>query len=311
MIKKIILLALIISTSLCFTFLETDNNRKLISKHATSEAEKQNLNYKIYNYEENPFKDWTLKQAKNHLGAKNLNTNSNYVEEDDLSELPESFDWREQTPNCVNEIRNQGYCGSCWAFALTNVLTDRLCIQTQGKERIEFSPQDLVSCDRYNYGCQGGDMFISWLYTNYYGVCTEECKEYVSIMGYSPPCERRCSNTEKRIDYKLYRNDYPKHFDTITSIKNEIMTNGPVESAFIVHDDFYYYRSGVYTYNWGDVLGGHAIKIVGWGLEKETNTKYWIVANSWGRQWGEDGYFKIGLYECSIHTNVHSANPMF
>lgn len=320
MIKKIFLLVLIISTSFCFTFLEDSNydisklnksEEKLISKDYNSVINRKNLGYETYDYEENPFKNWTVDDAKKQLGALNLHTNSDSILDGDLSELPEHFDWREQAPECVNDIRNQGSCGSCWAFALTNVLGDRFCIQSQGKQKVLLSPQDLVSCDTFNYGCNGGNIFISWLYTTFYGVCSDECKEYVSSIGHNPPCERKCTNTKQRIEYKTYMNDYPKHFDTIASIKKEIMDNGPVESGYIVHKDFYYYKGGVYKYTWGDSVGGHAIKIIGWGVEKETNTDYWIIANSWGRQWGEDGYFRMALKGCNIETNVHSANPKY
>ncbi|UMM33861.1 hypothetical protein L5515_007182 [Caenorhabditis briggsae] len=69
------------------------------------------------------------------------------------------------------------------------------------------------------------------------------------------------------------------------------MTNGPVEASFTVYEDFYIYKKGVYQYTAGEVLGGHAIKIIGWGTEHGTD--YWLIANSWGADWGENGFFKI------------------
>jgi len=71
----------------------------------------------------------------------------------------------------------------------------------------------------------------------------------------------------------------------------EIFTNGPVEGAFTVYEDFLSYKSGVYQHTSGSQLGGHAIKIIGWGVEN--GTKYWLVVNSWNEGWGDNGTFKI------------------
>jgi len=87
------------------------------------------------------------------------------------------------------------------------------------------------------------------------------------------------------------------------------MTNGPVEAAFTVYADFLPYQSGVYQHVTGDELGGHAIKILGWGVE--SNTPYWLVANSWNTEWGAKGYFKIlrGSDECGIEDYIVGGIP--
>lgn len=69
------------------------------------------------------------------------------------------------------------------------------------------------------------------------------------------------------------------------------MTNGPVEVLFYVYEDFYSYKSGVYKHVTGDDLGGHAVKLLGWGVEN--GEPYWLCANSWGTGFGENGFFKI------------------
>lgn len=80
------------------------------------------------------------------------------------------------------------------------------------------------------------------------------------------------------------------------------MTNGPVEAAFSVYSDFMSYKSGVYKHTSGSLEGGHAIKILGWGVENGED--YWIVANSWSAAWGMDGFFYIlkGVNECGIEA---------
>jgi cathepsin B len=92
-------------------------------------------------------------------------------------------------------------------------------------------------------------------------------------------------------------------------IMQEIMTNGPVEAAFDVYEDFASYTSGVYHHVSGGLLGGHAISIIGWGVQG--STPYWIVRNSWNRTWGENGYFRIvrGQDECGIEDGVVAGTP--
>jgi len=75
-----------------------------------------------------------------------------------------------------------------------------------------------------------------------------------------------------------------------------------------VYQDFYNYKSGVYVYTYGSVVGGHAVKIVGWGVTT-AGQNYWIVANSWGTSWGESGYFQIEQGQCGIDTDAIAGIP--
>lgn len=94
----------------------------------------------------------------------------------DLSGLPEEFDATKQWPNCVHAIRNQGKCGSCWAFAATEVLSDRFCIASEGKVDVVLSPEDMLSCDYIDHGCNGGNPVLSWIYLRIVGVVSEKCR---------------------------------------------------------------------------------------------------------------------------------------
>ena len=87
------------------------------------------------------------------------------------------------------------------------------------------------------------------------------------------------------------------------------MTNGPVEVSFTVYNDFLTYKSGVYHHISGAALGGHAVKMIGWGVEN--NTPYWLLANSWNEGWGDQGFFKIkrGNNECGIEGSVVAGLP--
>ena len=87
------------------------------------------------------------------------------------------------------------------------------------------------------------------------------------------------------------------------------MTNGPIEVAFTVYNDFLTYKSGVYHHASGSALGGHAVKMIGWGVENET--PYWIIMNSWNEGWGDNGQFKIrrGNNECGIESQGVAGLP--
>ncbi|RCN47323.1 hypothetical protein ANCCAN_06611 [Ancylostoma caninum] len=96
----------------------------------------------------------------------------------------------------------------------------------------------------------------------------------------------------------------------------EIMRGGPVHGAFDTYDDLDYYGSGVYEHVAGERNGGHSIKIMGWGNHKLPNgtvVPYWLIANSWSRDWGEGGFFKMirGKNNCRIEELVNSGDMKF
>jgi cathepsin B len=89
------------------------------------------------------------------------------------------------------------------------------------------------------------------------------------------------------------------------------MNNGPVEGALTVYEDFPTYKSGVYQHVHGKALGGHAIRILGWGVED--GTPYWLIANSWNSDWGDNGYIKIlrGKDHCGIESQITAGLPKY
>ncbi|GKT28784.1 peptidase C1A, partial [Aduncisulcus paluster] len=218
--------------------------------------------------------------------------------------LPESFESSTAWPGLIGGIRDQGECGGCWAFGASEVLSDR-CAIARGSNFIELSPEYLISCDTAENGCNGGNIDFVWAFLKTTGDVTEECFPYADVTyddGKELPCPTTCDDGSALTFYKastIYNVDSNE-----TSIATEILNNGPVEAAFSVYEDFYSYTSGIYEHTWGSYMGGHAIKIVGWGLEEDT--KYWTVANSWGADWGEAGFFRIvkGDNECGIESSV-------
>ena len=220
---------------------------------------------------------------------------------------PESFDWRTENSECVHAVRNQGACGSCWAHAISEAMSDRVCIDSNGKFNTVFSPQQLVDCDYLDHGCNGGNLIFPWLYYSTVGAAEESCYgDYVSgetkTHQFCFISKLSCKHTRTNIKSITFAR-------TIDAIKEEIMNHGPVAAGFFVYEDFKKYSKGIYVQDSssGRMLGGHAIKIVGWGVEQGTN--YWIVQNSWGSTWGENGFFRIQMGTSGIEAMVINARP--
>jgi len=221
--------------------------------------------------------------------------------------VPESFDARKYWPKCptIKEIRDQGTCGSCWAHGAAESFGDRYCITTG--DSITFSPQYLVDCYADNDGCNGGYPDLTWFDLIKTGIVSDECKPYYAE---DEQCTETCDDHSSMKKYYA-KSAYSPYaaFDfnkTVQLIQEEIMTNGPVEAAFYVFSDFMSYSSGVYQRRSVDLDGGHAVKIIGWGVDESTKLPYWLITNSWGDDWGEKGFFRIrrGTNECDIETEI-------
>jgi len=253
-----------------------------------------------------------------------------------LGNVPTEFDSRVQWPECpsIREIRDQGSCGSCWAFGAVEAISDRYCVASKGQMKLEISAEDLLTCCKNcGDGCDGGFPGSAWEYWTTHGLVSgglygdnSTCQPYVippcehhvsgnrpncSGEGGTPKCRHHCEGN-KTLSYhkdKHYGHDAYSLPNNVHAIQLEIMRNGPVEAAFEVYADFPTYKSGVYQHVSGELLGGHAIKILGWGVEDGID--YWLVANSWNTDWGDKGFFKIlrGSDHCGIEDSVVAGIP--
>ncbi|MFT7813027.1 hypothetical protein Z043-115019 [Arapaima gigas] len=251
--------------------------------------------------------------------------------------FPQSFDPREKWPNCptLKEIRDQGSCGSCWAFGAVEAISDRICIQSQGKMSVEISAEDLLTCcHTCGFGCNGGYPSSAWDFWRNEGLVTGGlynshigCQPYTippcehGVNGTRPPCTGEGGDTPRCLfqceDGYTPSYSQDKHFgmsaynvpSTEFDIMAELYNKGPVEAAFHVYEDFFSYKSGVYQHVSGVMVGAHAVKILGWGTEN--GTPYWLAANSWNTDWGDNGYFKFlrGQNHCGIESWVVAGNP--
>eukprot|EP00689_Sawyeria_marylandensis_P002403 EC823739.1.p1 GENE.EC823739.1~~EC823739.1.p1 ORF type:complete len:172 (+),score=79.64 EC823739.1:123-638(+) len=112
---------------------------------------------------------------------------------------------------------------------------------------------------------------------------------------------------DPKIPYKKYfgRSDFV-NFKDIETAMNNLMTYGPIKASFKVYRDFFNYKKGVYQFKSGSFAGGHAVRVVGWGVDSESGLDYWNIANSWGPNWGMSGFFwiKKGSNECEIENGL-------
>lgn len=221
-----------------------------------------------------------------------------------------SFDSRSEWESSLT-VFNQGQCGSCWAWATTSSLSDRYFVSKLVDVEPEFSPQSLISCDTSNTGCNGGYESYSFDWLSSHGVtsCTDKCSAgcdpYKSANckegsdsnhdGCTTCDDSTCADGSPwTVTYKshTYRNVYNNQYN----IKAELLTNGPVSTCFTVYQNFFSFFSenpdGVYTQTSGSNVGGHCVLIIGYGTSDD-GVDYWLIKNSWGASWGDDGYFKF------------------
>uniref|UniRef100_T1IR55 Dipeptidyl peptidase 1 n=1 Tax=Strigamia maritima TaxID=126957 RepID=T1IR55_STRMM len=229
------------------------------------------------------------------------------------SNLPLVFDWRNVSGvNYISPIRNQGTCGSCYSFASMAMLEARLRIYTNNTNQVIFAPQDVVSCSEYSQGCEGGFPYlIAGKYAQDFGVIPENCYPY---SGRDEKCSgKKCTRTYVS-KYSYVGGFYGGCNEAL--MRYAIVHNGPVAVGFQVYPDFMQYSSGIYHHS-GVLekfnpfeLTNHAVLVVGYG--EENGVLFWIVKNSWGTGWGENGFFRIrrGNDECSIESLGMEAVPI-
>ena len=252
-------------------------------------------------------------------------------------DLPKNYDLREAYPECASlkEIRDQANCGSCWAFGAAESMSDRICIKSGGKLQTRVSTQYITTCCYLcGFGCNGGYPSQAWSFWKRNGIPTGDLygDKNTCLPYFLPPCDHHVHGSHgdcpETVDtpkcVETCQSGYPILFEddksygsdaySVSGEKNimkEIYENGSVEGSFNVYNDFVTYKEGVYQHVTGSYLGGHAIKIIGWG-ETDDGVKYWICVNSWNDEWGDHGLFKIlrGNNECNIEGSANAGNPV-
>jgi C1A family cysteine protease len=213
-----------------------------------------------------------------------------------VAALPGTLDWRSYNGGSwVTPVRDQGGCGSCWAFAAAATLESSTLIKNNTPNiDLDLSEQVLVSCSGAG-SCAGGSPDSASNYIKSTGLPPESCYPYTAADG---TCSVTCSNWQTSA-YRISGYSYVATTSpTVDAIKNALSTYGPVNTQFDVYSDFFYYTTGVYHYATGTYQGGHAVLIVGY----DDVNQYFIVKNSWGTGWGEAGFFRIAYSELNSVT---------
>jgi len=221
-----------------------------------------------------------------------------YLPPSNMGDLPDTVDWRPK--GYVTPVKNQGQCGSCWSFSATGSLEGQTFKKT-GK-LVSLSEQNLVDCSKKqgNMGCEGGlmDQAFTYIKTNK-GIDTESSYPYLardSTCKFNPA--NVGANDTGFVDIKT-RSE--------TDLQSAVATVGPIAVAIDAsHASFQLYSHGVY-HNWlcSQSRLDHGVLAVGYGQLESKD--YWLVKNSWGTTWGQDGYIMMSRNRdnnCGIATQA-------
>lgn len=243
---------------------------------------------------ENPATRYTLEDLCGLVEPEGWRETANFVKVIPRLDLPSSYNWCDEG-GCTS-VKNQGSCGSCWAFATVGPLECNILIK-DGLE-VDLSEQWLVSCNQDGWGCGGG-----WWAHDYHQWKTDPCGDdgavletYFPYTATDEPCD--CPYPH---DYWIATWAYIASDDSVApvdAIKQAIMDYGPVSAALCVNSAFQAYTGGIFS---GPTCSdiNHGVTLVGWD-DSQGTSGVWYLRNSWSPGWGEDGYMRIEYGVCDI-----------
>jgi cathepsin F len=250
------------------------------------------------------FSDWTIQEYINkYLNLKTDQVGQNHGEEylKDLQDgdAPDSFDWRDH--GAVSGVKDQKSCGSCWTFSTVGNLEGLHAIKTG--QIAQYSEQQIVDCDKNDYGCLGGYMENAFDYIKQAGGIESE-QDYPYTGMWNEQCTFDVKKTILQVKDKIIILNMDE-----TQMKELLFKNGPLAIALNAKS-LVDYKSGIVDDD-ADKCNplhlNHGVTLVGYG--SENGKDFWTVKNSWGADWGEKGYFRMarGKGTCGINTHITSA----
>ena len=246
------------------------------------------------------------------------------LEQMPIKDMPKNFWWGNvDGVNYLTLQKNQHipfYCGSCWSFAVTSSLSDRIKIMRKAKwPDILLAPQVLLSCNMENGGCHGGNPVLAYKWIKENNITDETCSPYQANghdMNVQCNSMIKCKNCQPgkgcfaQPRAKIYGVEDYGQVITEEGIMNEVLQRGPVSCEIAITQELDDYTGGIFKDETGRIAPDHDISITGWG-EDEAGTKYWIIRNSWGSYWGEGGDFRLirGINNLGIEQNCSWGVP--
>ncbi|KAJ8921586.1 hypothetical protein NQ315_010491 [Exocentrus adspersus] len=207
--------------------------------------------------------------------------------------LPETVNWVEK--GVVTEVKNQESCGACWAFSTTGAVEGAYALKTGNL--VSLSEQNLMDCSVGNAGCSGGNMQFAYDYIKEYGIESEEDYKY------------EANGNECHFDPEKSVTKISK-YETVSmgeewSLEYAAATVGPISVA-IDATGLQHYISGIFDDpSCSGIMLNHGVLVVGYGTDD--GKEYWLVKNSWGADWGEEGYVRMtrnDYNQCGIATSA-------
>lgn len=205
-----------------------------------------------------------------------------------IKTAPSSFDWRNYSgQDWTTSVRNQLGCGSCWAFSSVGIVESKININLNNATfDNDLSEQDVITNNLGGANCSGGFEIDALNYIKDTGIVSESCMPYTASNSGTMCAEG--------ITEKTKIGNYVQISPNLNAIKTAIATNGPITAYLLVLDTFNDYSNGIYNSSGAEYYEGlHSISIIGYNDAEE----YWIVKNSWGTGWGEEGYIRISYSE--------------
>ena len=250
------------------------NNSEFIHKH--------NSGNHSYTVAENQFINVTYDNEfaihENHYLANNLSTM--------IIDLPItdklSVDWRDE--HKVSSVKNQGQCGSCWAFSSVGATESAWAIKHN--QLYNLSEQELVDCSSENHGCEGGEMDFAFQYIMNHSLCTNLSYPYIANN------DNTCAINQCKpiVHISNYSDVHPNN----ETLLRYAVAQQPVSVAIQGNKrSFQMYQSGIYNDPDCGYELDHGVLVVGYGYDEQSDMKYWIIKNSWSQSWGENGYIRI------------------